>query len=181
MIPTIEPLAAQHKRARAAFSCGEASLDTYLRQQAGQDMRRNLAACYVLAVPDGSEILGYYTLSATSVAFTDLPPHLAKEAARYPVVPAVLLGRLAVDSRHHGQGLSTILLVDALRRTLRTGIGIQLVIVDALDERVVSFYERREFRRFADSERRLYLPMSKVRDMFPEDVAALTGARGSAT
>jgi hypothetical protein len=142
-------------------------------------MRRNLAACYVLCVPDSSEIVGYYTLSATSVAFTDLPPELVKEAGRYRVVPAALLGRLAVDTRNQGQGMSTILLVDALRRTLRTGIGIQLVIVDALDETVVGFYERREFRRLADADRRLYLAMSKVRDMFPEEAAALTTAQPS--
>lgn len=177
MTYVIELLAARHKRAKATFLCGEPSLDTYVRQQASQDMRRDLAACYVLRAADDSVIVGYYTLSATSVAFTDLPSDLAPEAGRYPAVPAVLLGRLAVDSRYQGQGMSTILLLDALRRTLRTGIGIQLVIVDALNETVIGFYERREFRRFVDTSLRLFLPMSKVRAIFPDDVAALAEVR----
>ncbi len=77
--PRIELLASHHDR--AAFSCGEPSLDTYLHKQAGQDVKRDLAACYVLCGPGNSDIIGYYTLSVLSVAFEDLPPELAKRQA----------------------------------------------------------------------------------------------------
>ncbi len=64
-----------------------------------------------------------------------------------------------------------MLLLNALRRTLRTGIGVKLMIVDALNKGVVAFYERREFRRLEGNPLRLYLPLSKVRDIFPGEGA----------
>lgn len=161
----IERLASHHDR--AAFSCGEPSLDAYIHRQAGQDMKRDLAVCYVLCPHDSSTIIGYYTLSAASVELTSLPPELAKKSGRYHVVPAVLLGRLAVDSRFAGQGMGAILLLHALRRALRAGIGVKLVIVDALNQNAANFYEHHGFRRFQDSPQRLYMPLSTVRDIFP--------------
>jgi GNAT superfamily N-acetyltransferase len=163
----IEPLASHHDR--AAFACGEPSLDGYLRTQAGQDVKRDLAACYVLHERDTPAILGYYTLSASSVELPALPPEIAKKSGRYPLVPAVLLGRLAVAASHQGQGLSTLLLLDAIRRVLRTGIGVKLVLVDALHDHAAAFYGHNQFQRFADAPLRLYLPMTIARDLFPED------------
>lgn len=153
---------------RTAFSCGEPSLDIYIERRAGQDMRRDLAACYVLCERGNSQVIGYYTLSAASVQFTDLPEDIAKKSGRYHSVPALLLGRLAVDIHFQGQGSSTLLLMDALRRSLRTGVGVKLVIVDALNQRAADFYERREFRRFADASLRLFMPISRIRLLFPD-------------
>ena len=161
----IEPLASHHDR--AAFSCGEPSLDAYLQKQASQDVKRDLAACYVLCHRGSSEIIGYYTLSASTVDPIGLPTELAKTSGRYRLVPAVLLGRLAVDARYQGQRMSTLLLLNALRRALRTGVGIKVVVVDALHDKAATFYEHYEFRRFAQQPLRLYLPLSKVRDIFP--------------
>ena len=163
----IEPLAPQHDR--AAFSCGEPSLDAYIQRQAGQDVKRDLAACYILCARGSPEVIGYYTLSAYSIEQPELPPELAKQSGRYRLVPAILLGRLAVATRFQGQGMSTILIADALRRALRTGVGVKLVVVDAPNERAASFYERRNFRRFEDHPLRLYLLTSKIREMFPSE------------
>lgn len=66
--------------------------------------------------------------------------------------------------------MSTLLLLNALRRVLRTGIGVKLVIVDALHEQAANFYEHYELRRFEQTPLCLYLPTSKIRDLFPEDV-----------
>lgn len=154
---------------RAAFTCGTSDLDTYLITQASQDMRRRLAACHVLIDQDHpSQIVGYYTLSTADVAFTDLPQEMRKKAGRYKAVPAILLGRLAVDVTFQGQGIGKVLLVDAMLRALDLSaqVGVMLFIVDALEESVVTFYEKYEFKRFETHPMRLYLPMSKVRDMF---------------
>lgn len=166
----IEPLVSSHHD-RAAFSCDEPSLDTYLRQQARQDVSRDLAACYVLCERGGRTIIGYYTLSARSIEVIALPPGLARDAGRYGMVPAALLGRLAVASHYSGQRMGEILLFHALRRTLRAGMGIRAIIVDALHERAATFYEHYEFQRFADGALRLYLPMSTVRALFPGEGA----------
>jgi ribosomal protein S18 acetylase RimI-like enzyme len=105
-------LDAGHDRKR--FDSGSAPLDRYLREQAAQDIRRRVAACFV-AVTDEQRIAGYYTLASASVALNDLPEATAKKLPRYPSVPAVRMGRLAVDRDFKGAGLGGALLADALR------------------------------------------------------------------
>jgi len=166
MPPIVEVLGPQHDR--LAFSCGVDSLDVYIKRQAGQDVRRHLTVCYVLGRADNRAIIGYYTLSATAIEPSSLPPETVSRLPRYAVLPAILLGRLAVDSRFAGQGMGEILLVDALRRAARSGIGVLVVVVDALDGRAASFYERFQFQRFADTPERLFLPISVAQTLFPE-------------
>lgn len=154
---------------RAAFSCGEPSLDIYVKTQATQDMRRRVAVCHVLpGGDDGKMIVGYYTLSTASVSLARLPAELRRGVGLYPDVPAALLGRLAVDKRFQGQGLGDVLLGDALLRVLDMAnvIAVHLVLVDALHEMAAQFYERRDFKRFEDSALRLYLPVAKIREIF---------------
>jgi GNAT superfamily N-acetyltransferase len=137
----IEPLG---KHDRAGFFCGVEALDRYFRTQAGQDGRKRVAACFVLvddaAGPDG-RVAGYYTLSAASIALAELPPALAKRLPRYPVVPATLLGRLAVDRGYRGRGLGEALLFDAFIRSLRSEIASFAFVADAKDEAAQAFYE----------------------------------------
>lgn len=92
----VEPLASSHDR--SVFESGAEPLDRYLRTQASQDARKNVAAPFVLLLADGT-IAGYYTLSSTSVQLAELPAQTVRKLPRYPLVPATLLGRLAVDRR----------------------------------------------------------------------------------
>jgi GNAT superfamily N-acetyltransferase len=164
--PVIEPLGPDHDR--AAFSCGVDALDRYLREQAGQDLRRHVAAPFVLRLPRAPRVLGYYTLSAYSIRPSDLAPELARRLPRYPLLPAFLLGRLALDVCCRGRGWGELLLLDALRRCLRTQheIAAVAVVVDAIDETARAFYERYGFRRFSDAPDRLYLAMSTIQKLF---------------
>src|ERR1035441_117384 len=93
---TIEPLD-RGRHDRSAFSCGVPALDTYLHRQAAQDMEKHAAVVYV-AANEPPAIAGYYTLSQFSIDLVRLPEDLARRLPRYPVVPATLLGRLAVAS-----------------------------------------------------------------------------------
>lgn len=156
-------LAPRHER--DAFSCGEPTLDSYLKQRANQDMKRGLAVCYALTERGGNDVRGYYTLSATSVDLSSLPENLRRRSGTYPVVPAVLLGRLAVDNTLRGGGFGAALLADALQRAARTGVGVKLVVVDALNETAAAFYERFGFQRFEDAPMRLFLPVAAVTDL----------------
>jgi hypothetical protein len=81
---------------RTAFSCGAPELDRYLREHASQDIKRDIARVFVAVRPEATTVCGYYSLSATSFQRDELPAEQAKKLPRYPV-PAVLLGRLAVD------------------------------------------------------------------------------------
>jgi predicted GNAT family N-acyltransferase len=162
----VEPLGRQHDR--STFSCGIEPLDRYLREQAGQDARRRVAAPFVLCEDKSNTVLGYYTLSALSIDVGAWPEDVAKKLPRYPVVPATLLGRLAIDSRLRGQGAGEHLLMDALRRALEASrkVASVAVVVDTKDDSAVSFYARYGFIRFADQPRRLFLPMAPIERMF---------------
>jgi GNAT superfamily N-acetyltransferase len=149
----IERLAANHDR--SAFSCG-----------ARQDSDRNLAAIYVLT-PDSRTILGFYTLSASSILPTELPEALANKLPRFPL-PATLLGRMGVNQSAQGQSIGKLLLMHALERAL---LGSKLVaswavIVDAkLGAR--DFYLKYEFAPLTINPDRLFLPMKTIHRLFP--------------
>ena len=153
------------KHDRAAFSCGEPSLDSYIKRQASQDMKRGAAAAYVLTVGDDNRVTGYYTLSANRVLLKGVTEGDQKKLARCPETPACLIGRLAVDETYKKRGLGGFLLQHALKRALEQsqGLGIALVIVDALNENAQRFYEKYGFELLASNdERRLYLPVKTI-------------------
>ena len=156
----VEPLSATHDRSE--FDSGVEPLDRYFRTQAGQDARKNMAAPFVLLLTDG-RVAGYYTLSATSVRLAELPAPVVRKLPRYPLVPATLLGRLAVDRRHQGKGYGRFLLADALFRAARSEIASFAVIVDAKDDSARRFYQREGFLSFPDHPAKLFRPMLEIR------------------
>ena len=159
----VEPLGSSHDR--SGFECGVEPLDRYFRSQASQDARKNMAAPFVLVLPDGT-IAGYYTLSSTSVQLSELPEQTVRKLPRYPLVPATLLGRLAVDRRQQGKGCGRFLLADALYRAAQSEIASFAVIVDAKDDGARRFYERESFLPFQDEPMKLFRPMADIRRLF---------------
>ncbi|MCW5706918.1 GNAT family N-acetyltransferase [Shinella sp.] len=159
----VEVLGPQHDR--SGFESGVEPLDRYFRTQAGQDARKKLAAPFVLLLPEGT-VAGYYTLSSTAVKLTDLPEQVTRKLARYPLVPATLLGRLAVDHRQQGKGYGRFLLADALYRAVSSEIASFAVIVDAKDDNARRFYERESFLSFPDQPMKLFRPMSDIARLF---------------
>ena len=161
----VEPLGSQHDR--ASFTCGVEPLDRYLHQQARQNVEQRVAAVFVLVSTDSGKIAGYYTLSSGAVLLTDLPLDIAKRLPRYPQVPVILLGRLAIAGDRQGQGLGEVLLIDALRRAYRQSdqVGAMAVVVDAKDDRARLFYERFGFRHLGDEAYRLFLPMRTIEQL----------------
>lgn len=155
----MEPLGAAHDR--AAFSSGVDALDRYLKTQATQDIRRRVSNCFV-ATPMGetTRIAGFYTLAATSIPIHDLSDDEVRKLPRYPVLPAALIGRLAVDRVFRGKQLGAALLVDALERASKAEPAVLTVIVDAKDEEAAAFYRHHGFRAFGDMPARLYLPVA---------------------
>lgn len=151
-----EPLGRHHDR--SAFVSGSDELDRYLKERASQDVRRRVAGCFV-AIDDGGKIVGYYTLAATGVQLDALPEDFSRRLPRYPVVPAVLIGRLAVAASHQGKRLGRALIADAITRVDRLGIGAFALTVDAKDDRAKGFYEANGFVSLPDEERRLCLPI----------------------
>ncbi|WP_420264218.1 GNAT family N-acetyltransferase [Candidatus Magnetominusculus dajiuhuensis] len=166
--PVIEPLSKYHNR--AAFDCGVEALGRYIWQQAMQDAKRKIAATFVLTGDRPESIVGYYTLSSTSVNVGELPEQVVRKLPRYPLIPATLIGRLAVDRHYQGRGYGELLLVDALRRSLilTEQIGSAAVIVDAKDDKARAFYEHFQFIPLISYSHRLFLPMAAIEDYFAE-------------
>lgn len=163
----VEPLdRARHDR--AGFACGVEDLDEYLRRRAAQDVRRKANAVFVLfAVAEPRVILGYFTLCAYAISSGVVPEQARRHLARYPLVSATLIGRLAIAASHHGRGLGGALLVQALRKAYDSAevVGSSMVVVDAIDESAARFYAAHGFIRLPDSAR-LVLPMQTVATLF---------------
>jgi GNAT superfamily N-acetyltransferase len=161
----IEQLASHHQKAE--FECGIEALDVYLRRQAGQDARKGAASVFVLVERGASRIWGFYTLSATSVRLDEVPDAMSSKLPKYRLMPAILLGRLAVDASRRGIGLGRTLLADALHRCVEVKeVGWNFVVVDAKDEAAARFYESYRFTRFSGEPRRLLLPRKTVESLF---------------
>lgn len=147
---------------RVAFNSDSEPLNRYIQTQASQDVRRRVAACYV-ALAGEQRIAGYYTLASSSVLLTELPANIGKKLPRYPTVPAVRMGRLAVDQAFKGQGLGGALLADALDRAARAEIAAFAMVVDAKDDAASAFYQHHGFIALPDSPLTLFLPLATVR------------------
>ncbi len=146
---------------RTSFNSGSEPLDRYFREKVSQDIRRRVAACFV-ALTNESRVAGYYTLASASILLADLPTASAKKLPRYPSVPAVRMGRLAVDQNFQGKGLGGALLVDALHRASRSEIAAYALMVDAKDEVAATFYRHHGFIAQPDSPLAMFLPLATV-------------------
>jgi predicted GNAT family N-acyltransferase len=162
---SIEPLTDRYDK--TSFASGIAELDRYLHTQAGQDAKRSVAAPFVL-LEQGENIIGYYTLSAYGVRLSDMSAEAIKKLPKYPVLPATLLGRLAISQKWQGKKLGQFLLMDALRRSMddRGEIGSIGVVVDAYDDNAESFYLHHEFVALPGQARKLFLAMTSIRKLF---------------
>lgn len=149
---------------RSAFCCGEPTLDTYLQRLAGQHHRDGIATTHVLVddtVP--ARVLGYCSLSAAQVDLAELQDLDRRRLPRHPV-PAVRMGRLAVDRSAQGRGIGALLLAHAVNCALglRDQLGVRLLVVDALHEEAAAFYRLHGFRSTTAGGGALYLPLGRA-------------------
>jgi GNAT superfamily N-acetyltransferase len=161
MIPApfrFEALGDRHDR--AAFGCGDEALDRYFQTQATQDIRRRVANCFVVVEAATGQLAAYYTLSSASIPLVDLPANEAKRLPRYPTLPAVLIGLLAVDRRFQRRGLDELMLINAVHRTMQDSAAAFALLVDAKNDQAAAFYERYGFRPIAGRPGALFLPLA---------------------
>lgn len=150
---------------RKNFNCNKPSLDNYLRTQVSQDIKKRLAVCFVYLDKDQKSIIGYYTLSNGSIPYSDVPENLRKKYPKsYDYIPVTLLGRLAIDQKFKGQGLGSLILIDALKRSLEVSeseLVSVAVIVDPLDEEAKNFYNHFGFIKIPDSGK-MFIDMNTI-------------------
>jgi len=145
------------------FESGESSLDRYLTDRALTNHISDLSRCYVCMDSDSNRVVGYYTLSAVAVEHASLPGRGRRNAPN--PVPAVLMGRLAVDRKAQGSGLGRSLVRDAILSTLAAAdrIGVRLLLVHALHEQAADFYATLGFKPSPTDPLHLYLLLSDAR------------------
>jgi GNAT superfamily N-acetyltransferase len=165
LIATIEPLNQSHDR--AAFSCGNDALDTYLKTRARQDQVRQVAQVYVAITPAPERIAAYYTISTYGIVVGELPENVARRLPKYPVIPAALIGRLAVANDLQGQGFGKMLLIDAFRRSLAISkqLAVQSIVVHAKDENAAAYYRKFGFIPFPSAPLKLFIQMLTVKQL----------------
>ena len=175
-------LGAAHDRTR--FASGDEPLDRFLKEQAVQAMRDRACAVFVAtSLSDPTRVVGYYTLSQFAIALDVVPPEIARKLPKYSMlspqeptagswgprmIPATLLGCLAVSKERRGQKLGELLLMDALKRSLDSSsqVASTAVVVDAKDEAAAAFYKKYGFIDLPNIERRLFLPMGTIENLF---------------
>lgn len=166
---TVEPLDTA-RRNRAVFLCEKDPLTTYIRERAGQEVAKKVAAVYVMSY-NGKTIAGYYSLSQYAIDAGEIPEAVFKKLRlpKYKQLPATLLGRLARDSNFKGKGLEELLLMSALEKALNGSrtIASCAVVVEAIDEKAARFYESFGFIALPGHTDRLFLPMQTIEAMFP--------------
>lgn len=150
---------------RSSFSCSVEPLENYFHRYVSQDVKKGLAKCFVLINEQQSRIIGYYTLSALSIPITDIPQERISKGIPYPNIPAVLIGRLAIDTNFQNQGYGKFLIADAIHKIKNTTVAAAILVVEAKNDNAVSFYERLgfiEFKELEKTHRKLFYPLTKI-------------------
>ena len=152
---------------RAKFNCEEKSLTEYITKQVSQDVKKKLAACFVV-VNKINEVIGYYTLTSESLGRDTIPQAYQKKVPRNYNTPVILLGRLARDITQKGTEIGEHLLLDALHRSFnisKENIGAMAVVVDPISQHAINFYAKYGFELLPDSGK-MFIPMKTIEKLF---------------
>ena len=161
---TIESLTKKHRRER--FDCGEPSLDDWLKTKATQWSKKGLSRVFVATYRDSDRVLGYYTLSSHHIQYDTLPGDDSRGLPRMDI-PAILLGRLAVDRTVSGKGLGRYLLFGAMKSALIISdiIGTAAFEVEAANGKARAFYIKCGLISLKDDANHLFLPLKQIRSL----------------
>jgi GNAT superfamily N-acetyltransferase len=127
------------------FNSGELSIDSWLRESALLASTRDYSRTYVWHSGD-DRVVAFFTLSAFAITREELPRNRARGEQRG--IPALLLGKLALDKSIQGKGLSRVLIADAVTEAVKASqyAAVRYLVVDALNPSLVEMYEKFGFR-----------------------------------
>lgn len=158
----IEPLGSSHEK--TGFRCGKPPLDEFLTRFASQYAKRGLARTYVAVRGEEKAVCGYYSLAVGGVPFENAPAELSRKLPAHPI-PVVLLARLAVDQSVQKAGLGRRLIGHAVENCLRVAdqVGVVAVIVEAIDDEAVRYYQHYGFTLIPGVARQLFIRIDTLR------------------
>lgn len=149
----------------ASFDCGEPALDDWLRNRAWDNLQVAASRTYVICPAGSGRIVGYFALSMGQILAQDVKGSMRRNMPRQ--IPAVTLGRLAIDRAWQGKGLGRALLADVVRRSLRAGaeVSARLIIVHAISPAAEAFYLHHGFTRLPGDTPTLALDLVKLQKL----------------
>jgi len=160
----IVPISKEIKR--RDFDCGIKELNKYLRQFAIPNDKNNIGKTFIAVEKSKPyKTIGYYTVSMAQILFNDLSDKIKKGIPKYPI-PAMRIGKLAVDSHFQGKRVGSFLLRDALLRAIAisSGVALYCVIVDAFNEMAKLFYLKYGFIAFKEKPLTLILALKPIKE-----------------
>ena len=166
--PQFLVVALDNSHNRSEFNSGSTPLDTYFATQVTQDIRRNVTKCFIAFDTFQKRIAGYYTMSAAEIPLNMLPCDISKKLPRYPTIPAVRIGRLAVDKTYQAKGIGSALLADAIIKACTVPIGAYALLVDAKDDKAAGCYRHYGFIQYVDSPNTLFLALETAKSISGE-------------
>lgn len=127
------------------FDCGKAALNDWLLRRALANQATGTSRTWVVTDGPRGRVVAYYASSTASVLRAAAPKALSRNQPAE--LPAILLGRMAVDSDHGGRGLGATLLKHFMLKAIEVAgnIGVRVVLVHAKDDNAKRFYEHHGF------------------------------------
>ena len=122
------------------FQSGEEALDSWLRDRALDNMATGASRTYVICPSSSLKVIGYYAICMGQILNQDVTGSMRRNMPRQ--IPAVILGRLAIDKKWQGEGLGKALLNDAVQRSARAAqeVSARLLIVHTISAQAEAFY-----------------------------------------
>jgi len=160
------------KHKRDGFESGIDAVDKSFSETAGKLSKAGNVSFFVMveiAVPD--VVIGFYTLNAHAVHFSDLPAKYKRGKPGHGHIPAAFISMMGVYAERHNEGLGALLLADALKRIARgaESVATAVVLLDVIDcgdpEKIVrrqTFYTKFGFQPLPAQPSRLFLPVASV-------------------
>lgn len=130
---------------RTNFDCGEPAINDYLKKQLSPDLKSNACRCFILKEVNKPDVIGYITLSASSIESASIPEDSKKGLPKYPRLPSLLIGRMGVDKNHKGNKYGDLLVIKATEVAKNANMGVTLVEVEAKNSGLISYYQRLGF------------------------------------
>lgn len=148
----------------SGFSCRKEPLNEWLKKHAVKNEIGGVSRTYV--VEHAGRVVSYYSLAAGGIGREAMPTKLRRDTP--PIVPVVVLGRLATDRPLEGRGLGGDMLSEAVSRMLTAAneIGVRALLVHAIDDEAVGFYRKYSFVPTPIGDRTLLLPVETARQAF---------------
>lgn len=161
---SINPL--DPKMDRAGFSCGNDTIDNFFKFNAKKQHQSHQARVYIAAY-NGLPI-GYYYLVVKSSLPDEVGGPAERKFERAGSVPTIYLGMIGVSSQYQRQGLGKLLMLDAMKQTLKVSdlVGVYALTLDALNENVAELYEKWSFKRFIEGELSMYIAIPTIVELF---------------